>query len=81
MLATRKGAFREGWSEGSVVQNRGPTNRNRIRGNPGWTSVLPNAKSTSIETSGCRSGGYAAKVIGLTSGGLCCCLKSRLRKP
>ena len=35
MLAKRKGASREGWSEGSVEQNRDPTNRNRIRGRPG----------------------------------------------
>lgn len=50
MLATRKGASREGWSEGSVVQNRDSTNRNRIRGRPAWTSVLLNAKSISIKT-------------------------------
>ena len=35
MLATRKGASREGWSEGSVVQNRDLTNRNRIGGGQG----------------------------------------------
>lgn len=31
MLATRKGAGREGGSEGSVVQSRAPTNRNPMR--------------------------------------------------
>ncbi len=50
MLATRKGASREGWSEGSVVQSRDLTNRNRIIGRPGWTSMRQDAKSVSIKT-------------------------------
>ena len=50
MLATRKGASREGWSEGSVVQSRDLTNRNRIGGRAGWTSVGRTAKSISIKT-------------------------------
>ncbi len=50
MLATRKGASREGWSEGSVVQRRDLTNRNRIIGRPGWRSMRQNAKSISIKT-------------------------------
>jgi len=74
VLATRKGASREGWSEGSVVQSRGPTNRNRIRGRLGWTSARRSTKSISVKTPACRSGGHAAKVVELTPGDLDCCL-------
>ncbi len=45
MLVKRKGASREGWSEGSVKQNCDLTNRNRIRGDVGRTSCLETAKS------------------------------------
>lgn len=79
MLATRKGALREEGSEGSVVQNRDPTNRNRIRGSSGRTSARLGAKSISITTLGCRSGGDAAKATGLTPGDLHGCLERRLR--
>ncbi len=77
MLATRKGVRREAGSEGSVVQTRGPTNRNRIRGTPVRTSRLQHAKSISIKISVCISGGGAGKVVGLTSGGLRRCPRRR----
>lgn len=80
MLATRKGASREGWSEGSVVQNRDPTNRNRIRGRLERTSVRRNAKSISVKALACTSGGCAAKVVELTSGDLHGCPESRTRE-
>ena len=64
MLAKRKGASREGWSEGSVEQSCDLTNRNRIEGMTGWTSWLGTAKSTSIEALWCRSGGRAAVITG-----------------
>ena len=73
MLVKRKGASREGWSEGSVKQNCDLTNRNRIRGNAGRTSWLETAKSISIESLRCRSGGCAGKAVELTPGGLCRC--------
>ena len=73
MLAKRKGASREGWSEGSVEQSRESTNRNRIRGRSEWTSGPGIAKSISIKTPSCISGDCAAKVVGLTPGGLRCC--------
>ena len=38
VLAKRKGASREGWSEGSVEQTCDLTNRNRISGSAGRTS-------------------------------------------
>jgi hypothetical protein len=57
-------------SEESVEQNRGPMNKQRIRGLPGRTSGPPIAKSTVIKGRGGISDGYAAKAVGLTSGGL-----------
>ena len=75
MLAKRKGASREGWSEGSVEQSCDLTNRNRISGGAEWTSCLETAKSISIKTLHCRSGGCAAKGIELTPGDLRCCLE------
>ncbi len=45
-------------------------NKHRIRGLPGRTSGPPIAKSTVIKGRGGKSGGYAAKAVGLTSGGL-----------
>ena len=71
MLAKRKGASREGWSEGSVEQSCDLTNRNRIRGDVGRTSCLETAKSISIKSLRCRSGGCAVKAVELTPGGLC----------
>ena len=73
MLAKRKGASREGWSEGSVAQICDPTNRNRIRGCIRRTSWLGTVKSISIKAVCRRSGGCAGKVVKLTSGDLCRC--------
>ena len=84
MLAKRKGASREGWSEGSVEQSCDLTNRNRIPGDTGWTSCLETAKSISIKTLCCRSGGCAAKAVELTPGDLCRCptgLRRVVRRP
>ena len=44
--------------------------KNRIRGLPGRTSERVIAKSRAIKGRGGKSGGYAVKAIGLTSGGL-----------
>jgi hypothetical protein len=73
VLAKRKGASQEGWSEGSVEQNCDPTNRNRIQGDAGRTSWLETAKSSSIKALRRRSGGCAAKAVELTPGDLCRC--------
>lgn len=84
MLAKRKGASREGWSEGSVEQTCDPTHRNRIQGSAGRTSWLETAKSISIKSSCCRSDGCAGKVIELTSGDLRRCpqgLRYAVRRP
>ncbi len=75
MLATRKGARRETRSEGSVVQNRGPMNKNRIRGWLEGTSARRSAKSISIKTPASISGGHAVKVVELTPGELRRCPK------
>ena len=64
-----------------MEQNRDLTNRNRIRGILGRTSLPLLAKSRSIKGQGCRSGGDAAKAIELTWGGLHCVPKLELRKP
>jgi len=80
VLVKRKGASREGWSEGSVKQNCDLTNRNRIRGDVGRTSCLETAKSISIEFLRCRSGGCAGKAVELTPGGLCRCPMVGLRR-
>ena len=68
-------------SEGSVEQNRGLTNRNRISGISGRTSGRLIAKSISIKGQGCRSGRGAGKAIELTWGGLCRVPISELREP
>ena len=68
-------------SEGSVEQNRGLTNRNRISGISGRTSGRLIAKSISIKGQGCRSGRRAVKAIELTWGGLCRVPNLELRKP
>jgi hypothetical protein len=68
------GAHREVGPEGSVEQNRGLMDKNRIRGLPGRTSELLIAKSTTIKDRGGKSGGRAVKAVDLTSGGLRCCL-------
>ncbi|KAJ8136525.1 hypothetical protein OY671_010262, partial [Metschnikowia pulcherrima] len=47
-----QGQSREGSSEGSVEQRRGPTNRNRIPGMSRRTSGHMTAKSISIKASG-----------------------------
>jgi hypothetical protein len=51
-----------------VEQNRGPMDKNRIRGLPGRTSEQVIAKSTAIKDRGGKSGGRAAKAVDLTSG-------------
>jgi len=53
-----------------VEQSHDLTDRNRIRGRPGWTSGLMIAKSISIKGQGCKSGRCVAKAVVLTSGGL-----------
>jgi hypothetical protein len=73
VLAKRKGAFREGWSEGSVEQNYDLTNRNRIAGGVGWTSCPETTKSISIKTLCRRSDRRVVKAIELTPGDLCRC--------
>ena len=52
-------------------------NKNRIRGLPGRTSERVIAKSTAIKGREGKSGGDAAKAVGLTSGGLRRVRKSR----
>src|SRR5512132_881125 len=58
-----------GGSEGSVEQSRDSMDKNRIGGLPGRTSEQVIAKSTVIKGRGGKSGGCAAKAVGLTSGG------------
>ena len=53
-------------------------NKNRIRGLPGRTSERVIAKSRAIKGREGKSGGDAAKAVGLTSGGLRRVRKSRL---
>ena len=53
-----------------MEQNRGPMDKNRIRGLPGRTSEQVIAKSTTIKDRGGKSGGRAAKAVDLTSGDL-----------
>jgi hypothetical protein len=53
--------------------------KNRIRGLPGWTSEPMIAKSATIKGRGGKSGGRAAKAVGLTSGDLRCVPDSGLR--
>src|SRR5258708_29175993 len=81
MIREAQGRHREVGSEGSVEQNRGMTNRNRISGIPGRTSGRLIAKSISIKGRGCRSGGRAGEAIELTWGGLRRVPISELREP
>src|SRR5215204_1724937 len=67
-VSEAQGRRREAGSEGSVEQNRGPMDKNRIRGLPGRTSRPVAAKSRAIKGRGGRSGGRAAKAVELTSG-------------
>jgi len=60
-LAKHKGGRREAASEGSAEQNRGLTDRNRIRGMLGRTSGPLVAKSISIKGQVCRSGGVRGR--------------------
>ena len=53
-----------------MEQSRDPMDKNRIRGRPGRTSEPKVAKSLVIKDRGGKSGGCAAKAVGLTSGGL-----------
>src|SRR3954451_22472717 len=71
-----QGRRREAGSEGSVEQNRGPMDKNRIGGLPARTSEPQIAKSTTIKGRGGKSGRRAGKAVELTSGGLC-----RVRSP
>ncbi len=68
-------------SEDSAEQSRGPMNKHRMRGLPARTSERPIAKSTVIKGRGGKSGGYAVKAVGLTSGDLRCVPASGLRSP
>ena len=68
-------------SEGSVEQNRGLTNRNRISGISGRTSGQRTAKSIFIKGQGCRFGRGAGKAIELTWGGLRHVPTLELREP
>ena len=53
--------------------------KNRITGLPDRTSEQVIAKSATIKGRGGKSGGRAAKAVGLTSGGLRCVSATRLR--
>jgi len=53
-------------------------NKNRIRGIRCWASWQLTAKRISIKGTGCKSGGCAWKVVGLTSGDLPLVLESGL---
>ena len=75
-ISEAQGRRREAGSEGNVEQSRDPMDKNRIRGLPGRTSGQVTAKSIAIEGRGGKSGGCAAKAVGLTSGGL-----RRVRNP
>src|SRR5215212_5558293 len=63
-----QGRRREAGSEGSVEQNRGLMDKNRIGGRPGRTSEPWIAKSTTIKGRGGKSGRRAGKAVELTSG-------------
>jgi hypothetical protein len=76
-----QGRHREVASDGSVEQNRDLTNRNRISGILGRTSVQLIAKSRSIKGQGCRSGRCTGKAIELTWGDLRGVPNSGLREP
>ncbi len=69
-ISEAQGRRREAGSEGSAEQSCDPMNKNRIRGLPGRTSEREVAKSSAIKGRGGKSGGDAAKAVGLTSGGL-----------
>src|SRR5215218_5485832 len=75
-VSEAQGRRREAGSEGSVEQNRGLMDKNRIGGLPARTSEPWIAKSTTIKGRGGRSGRRAGKAVELTSGGLC-----RVRPP
>ena len=62
-----------------MEQNRDPMDKNRIRGLPSRTSEQLIAKSTVIKGRGGKSGGCAAKAVGLTSGDLRCVPATGLR--
>ena len=63
-----------------MEQSRDPMDKNRIRGLPGRTSGRMTAKSIAIKGRGGKSGGYAVKAVGLTSGGLRRVRKSRTER-
>jgi len=72
---------REAVLEGSAERNRDLTNRNRMRGIPGWTSGQRSTKSASIKALGCKSGRCAGKAVELISGDLCRVSDTGLRGP
>jgi hypothetical protein len=65
-----QGRSGDGRSEGSAEQKREPMNKNRIRGIRCRARWQMTAKPISIKGTGCRSGGCAQKVVGLTPGDL-----------
>jgi len=74
-----QGRSGDGRSEGSAEQRREPMNKNRIRGIRCRARWQMTAKPISIKGTGCKSGGFALKVVGLTSGDLPFVLESGLR--
>ena len=79
-ISEAQGRRCEAGSEGSVEQSRDPMDKNRIRGLPGRTSGQRAAKSIAIKGRYGRSGGCAAKAVGLTSGDLRRVRKSRTER-
>ena len=73
-----QGRTGDGGSERSVEQKREPMDKNRIKGIRCRASWQVTAKPISIKGTGCRSGGCAWKVVGLTSGGLSSVLETGL---
>ena len=62
-----------------MEQRREPMNKNRMRGIRCGTNGHMTAKSISIKSTGCKSGGCARKAVELTSGDLLFVLYSGLR--
>ncbi len=71
---------REAGAERSGERNRGPTNRNRIRGGAGQGERAMTAKLSRPKARRRKSGGCAAKASTLTWGDLALCLKGRRRE-
>jgi len=73
-----QGRTGDGGSGGSAEQKREPMDKNRIRGIRCRARWQATAKPISIKGTGCRSGGCARKVVGLTSGDLSLVLETGL---